>query len=213
MTNEQRNKLLQLGELSGHSDPNQRVNIYIPIYANDELIWDAGKRKHENQHLRLNKIDVEGKNVLDLGCNTGYISFQLANKAKSIVGIDKDTKILEICNLIKEIDQVDNVEFIETNKWDLTQETNPVITHKNYPFDVALNLSNFHIEETVRELKLWGHIAKVWYIEPTNHQSHFTEQEETIKQAKEDFSQFGEVEFLTYTDYQDRGLFKLTMNE
>ena len=213
MTSKQKNKLLQLGELSKHSDLKQRVNVYIPIYANDELIWDAEKRKHENQHLRLNHINVEGKNVLDLGCNTGYISFQLASKAKSIVGIDKDPQVLEICNLIKEIDQIDNVEFIETNKWDLTQENNPVITHKNYPFDVALNLSNFHIEETVRELELWGHVAKVWYIEPTNHQTHFTEQEETIRQAKEEFSQFGEVEFLTYTDYQDRGLFKLTMNE
>jgi SAM-dependent methyltransferase len=213
MTSEQKNKLLQLGKQSNHNDPNQRVNVYIPIYANDELIWDAEKRKHENQHLRLNHINVEGKNVLDLGCNTGYISFQLADKAKSIVGIDKDPKVLEICNLIKEIDQIDNVEFLEFNKWNLEKDNNLLENHKNYPFDVALNLSNFHIEETVRELKLWGHIAKVWYIEPTNHQTHFTEQEETIRQAKEEFSQFGEVEFLTYTDYQDRGLFKLTMNE
>lgn len=206
-------RLQELIQRKGASDPADRVNVYSPICLNGELFCDSERRKHENQHIRLNHINVEGKTVLDIGCNTGYISFQLADKAKSILGIDRDTNVLEICNIVKELDQVNNVEFMEFDKWELANNPdNDLINHPNYPFDIALNLSNFHIEETVRELKVWGNIAKVWYIEPTNHAEHFTEREETINQSIKAFSEFGTVEFLTYTDYQDRGLFKLTMN-
>jgi len=195
------------------SNPVDRVNIYSPICLNGELICDTEKRKHENQHIRLNHINVEGKTVLDIGCNTGYISFQLANKAKHIVGMDKDPKVLEICNIIKELDQVNNTEFIEINKWDVFDSPNNLISqHPNCPFDVALNLSNFDIDVTVQELELWGKIATTWYIEPTNHPDHFKGKDEFKQYGIEQFSKFGEVEFLTYTDYQDRGLFRLTMN-
>jgi SAM-dependent methyltransferase len=206
-------KLLEISLKSRAPLLQDRVNIYMPVYAGGDLIFDAERRKHENQHVRFDAIDVEGKNVIDVGCNTGYGTFKLAPKANSILGIDKDVKVLEVCNIIKEIDQVSNVEFLEFNKWDLEKDNNLLENHQNYPFDIALNLSNFHIEETVRELKLWGNLAKVWYLEPTNHSTHFTSREETVQQAISEFSQFGEVEFLTYTDYQDRGLFKLTMNE
>lgn len=206
--------LLNLGIKSQASNPKDRLNIYIPIYAGGELIWDAQHRKHENQHIRLDKINVENKTVLDIGCNTGYISFRLANQAKHIIGIDKDPDILEVCNLIKEIDQVTNVDFIEIDKYKVFDSpVNILSQNPNYPFDVALNLSNFDIDITVRELKYWGNAAKVWYIEPTNHPDHFKDKDEFKKYGIEQFSQFGEVEFLTYTDYQHRGMFKLTMNE
>lgn len=220
MTEEQKQKLIEYGK--GWTDPNPltRTNVYIPIFAGGELLWDPERRKHENQHLRIDKIEVEGKTVLDIGCNTGYISFRLIEKgAKYVVGVDNDPKILKICNLIKEADQVDNIEFIEVDKKNFTSRMkkqffdNPVTNHSCFPFDVGLTLSNFDIDRTADEMREWGNYAKVWYLEPTNHPDLYKDKDEFKSYSIEKFSEFGDVEFLSYTDYQNRGLFKLTMNE
>ena len=211
MTEDQKQKLIEYGKGYLAPNPLDRTNVYIPIFAGGELLWDAQHRKHENQYLRVDKIEVEDKTVLDIGCNTGYISFRLAEKgAKYILGIDNDSKVLEICDLIKEVDQANNIEFVEANKRDFNSD-NPVINNPNFPFDIGLTLSNFDIDATYREMEIYGHYAKVWYLEPTNHPDHFRDKDEFKSYSIEKFSKFGDVEFLTYTDYQDRGLFKVTM--
>ena len=203
MTIEQKEHLLKIAE------PNQspRVDVYIPVYAGGEVLYDGNRRKHQNQHIRLQHLDVKDKTVLDMGCNIGYISNYCArNGATQVVGVDLKQNLIDVCNYIKEIDNISNVEFICEEKRYVEQNWGDKFS---FPFDVGLNMSNHGVDITVRNLKQYGHLAKVWYLEPTNHPDEFLSKEDTVKQAIEAFSEFGDIEFLTYTDYQDRGLFKL----
>jgi len=187
-------------------DNNPRIDVYIPVYANGELIWDGNRRKHKNQHIRLDHIDVKDKTVLDFGCNTGYIDFRLIEKgAKHITAIDLKPELIKICLWIWALEKHYNtIDFICANKYDWANECNDT-------FDVGLNLSNFDYDKTIEELKEYGHLAKTWYIEPTNHNPHYKTTEEILEWGVNELSQFGEVEFLTHTDYQHRGLFKLVI--
>ena len=57
-------------------------------------------------------MDFNGKTVLDLGCATGYFSFQAAKSgAVSVVGVDHDPKAIEVCRVAAEVFNVKNVEF------------------------------------------------------------------------------------------------------
>lgn len=203
MTQEQKDHLLKIA----YPYQNPRVDIYIPVYAGGEVIYDGNKRLYKNQQSRLQYLDIKGKSVLDMGCNTGFISNYCAlNGATSVVAVDLKQNLIDVCNYIKKIDNISNIDFVCGLKEDLEKDYSQKY---NFPFDIGLNLSNHNIKITVRNLKKYGHLAKVWYLEPTNHEDHFLFKEETKKQGIEAFSQFGDVEFLTYTDYQDRGLFKL----
>lgn len=211
LTNIQLEKFDQLvSDFVNEDGETKRVDVYIPIVAGGQLVKDAERRTYENQHIRVDHIEVSGKSVIDLGCNTGYVSAELARKgASEVVGVDIKQELVDIGNYVKEVDNLTNLSFVCQNKIDFTLDTNRI-------FDVGLNMSNFGYQETIDDLTRYGHIAKIWYIEPTNH-PHWEEgfwDEDRIKEwGSTELSQFGKVEFLTLTDYQDRGFFKLTMNE
>lgn len=67
----------------------------------------CGTQVHDLQDLRLRRlVDAryaarlfEGKSVLDIGCNTGLVSFTVAGrlKAKSVVAVDIDTELIARC--------------------------------------------------------------------------------------------------------------------
>lgn len=50
----------------------------------------AGRRdnKHRVKEMKLIKMDLEGKTVLDLGCSAGWFCNYLSKRAKRVVGID-----------------------------------------------------------------------------------------------------------------------------
>jgi SAM-dependent methyltransferase len=212
MTEQQRQKLTELAHAPIYYDNGDVgiVDVYVPVYADGEVICNRGARKHENQEVRLKHLDVNGKTVIDLGCNTGYISTHCArNGATKVVGIDLRQDLIDICNYIKEIEGLNNTHFEVADKYLYTEALTET-------FDIGLHMSNFGYERTIDDLNKYSHIAKVWYVEPTNH-PHWEEgqwDEARIRQwGQEKLSKFGQVEFLTLTDYQDRGFFRLTINE
>ena len=211
----------QIESLKAMSNPNRDdVNIYSPVFANNKIIYDGFRRKVENQHLRLDFIDVKGKTVVDIGCNSGYITTQLLKRGASYcLGIDLHREMINICNLIKEIDNLANIDFVQSPGWgELGYADEPEIrcVVKRYAkFDIGLLLSVPHgyneTLEWVSELIIedW---ADIWYIEPTNHPP--TKTKEEIKEWGEtELSVYGDVEFLTFTDYQHRGLFRLDVRK
>ena len=211
----------QIEDLKAMSNPNRDdVNIYSPVFANNKIIYDGFRRKVENQHLRLDFIDVKGKTVVDIGCNSGYITTQLLKRGASYcLGIDLHREMINICNLIKEIDNLANIDFVQSPGWgELGYADEPEIrcVVKRYAkFDIGLLLSVPHgyneTLEWVSELIIedW---ADIWYIEPTNHPP--TKTKEEIKEWGEtELSVYGDVEFLTFTDYQHRGLFRLDVRK
>jgi SAM-dependent methyltransferase len=211
MTEQQRQRLEELSQAPIYYENGNvgMVDVYVPVYANGEVISNRGARKHENQHTRLQYLDVVGRSVIDLGCNTGYITAYCArNGASKAVGIDIEPNLINICNYVKEVEGLHNLSFEVANKYEYTQNLDET-------FDIGLHMSNFGYERTIDDLNNYGHVAKVWYVEPTNH-PHWEEgewDEARIRRwGQEELSKFGHVEFLTLTDYQNRGFFRLTMN-
>lgn len=188
-------------------------DLYIPVVVNNQPLIDRGPRFYDNQYeSRLKHLDVRGKRVLDIGSNTGFISNWCATEggALHVTGIDIKEEMIHICNSTKELSNINNVEYVLSDKHDFTKNVNT-------PYDVALQLSNFDNKVTITELEEYGHIAKVWYIEPTNRPwggvDKGYDREWLENWGQTELSKFGKVELLTLTDYQGRGLFKLTISE
>ena len=74
-------------------------------------------RKHENQHLRIDKIvesvgDINGKTFIDLGSSSGYMVFRLKELGASrCVGIELIKELINISNKINDIEEYDDINF------------------------------------------------------------------------------------------------------
>ncbi len=195
------------------SDEERKHATYTPIVHNGEVLYE-GNRKHENQ-FRFDYIDVKDKKVVDLGCNNGYSSFIFGEKgAKKVLGIEKEPFICGVAKILKEMKGCDNVDFYNGKYQDYFES--------NEEFDVAVftseggyNSVHIVLSSLTPGVQNYQIRAKTWYIEPTNHiDVDGNRSEEQIKEwGMSELSQYGEVEFLTHTDYQNRGLFKLEIKD
>ena len=74
-------------------------------------------RKHENQHLRIDKIvesvgDINGKTFIDFGSSSGYMLFRLKELGASrCVGIELIKELINISNKINDIEEYDDINF------------------------------------------------------------------------------------------------------
>lgn len=60
-------------------------------------------------HNMLKHVNFETKNVLEIGCGDGRMSFQISKHAKSIVGIDPDDNEINKAMVIMQSKQIQNV--------------------------------------------------------------------------------------------------------
>jgi SAM-dependent methyltransferase len=82
--------------------------------------------------------DIYNKNILDLGCSLGFFCFSFSKLgANKCVGIDADSKCIEICNLIKKLYNIKNVYFINSY-------ITPEIIKKVGKVDFTIFFSTFH---------------------------------------------------------------------
>jgi len=78
-------------------------------YTSDNKMYDSYRKL---PFVPLNK--VKGKNVLDLGSNQGFFSFQSAvHGAKSVTGVEIQAEDVMAANDIKQILEIENVKFIK----------------------------------------------------------------------------------------------------
>ena len=87
-------------------DERNSVHIYLPIVVNGEILREGNRRFASTQYKRLDHFDVEGKSVIDFGCNFGYITLECKRKGASYcLGVESaKTDLIRIANLCKEID-------------------------------------------------------------------------------------------------------------
>ena len=87
--------------------------------------------------------EVEEPNILDIGIGSGAISIAIANelKSSSVTGIDINEKALKLANENKILNEIENVNFIESNlfekldkdfKYDLIVSNPPYISKEEY---------------------------------------------------------------------------------
>jgi hypothetical protein len=225
------------GNPGHHSDA-----IYLPVKAGGKIIREGNRRNSSSQYIRLDHFDVKDKSVIDFGCNVGYITLECKRKGASYcLGVESGGKedFMKIANLCKEIDNLQNVDFV-LNDVNAKQTFNygwdgeiPSFVKEKLPFDVGLLLSPFSItpefggllsyQDCIPQLRLIKDYAKVWYIEPTlsipaenipyitwtGGEKKVMNKEAIRDWGLENLKEFGKVEFLGFTDYQDRSIFKV----
>ncbi len=88
-------------------------------YSSSNKVYDSYEKL---PFMLLNK--VKGKEVLDIGSNQGFFSFQAAIAgAKEVTGLEITKPDIEAANDIKKILQLDNVNFINTDAVKFLEET------------------------------------------------------------------------------------------
>jgi len=99
---------------------NQKLNWNKYIYANNYMYqgWDkifiTGLRSTDSriQEYKIEKYLNEKSTVLDIGCNTGFVSLALANKVKKIYAIDHNVHLINIGKIVSNYLGINNVDFI-----------------------------------------------------------------------------------------------------
>ena len=85
---------------------------------------DANRRLNSDPVLWAFAGDVEGRDVLDAGCGTGYLSRQLAERGARVVGVDLSTKMIEIArarlpDVDLRVDSVTSLDSLDDASFDL----------------------------------------------------------------------------------------------
>ena len=122
-----RKKHLEMRLQTIPSHPNPKVNLEqytTPSIIASDLVWNA-----------FSLGDIDGKNIIDLGCGTGI--FTIASSlmgAKSVVGVDIDKDSVELAREVSYNLNVDNVKFIEEDIIDFNCSLDVDTVFQNPPF-------------------------------------------------------------------------------
>ena len=104
--------------------------------------------------------NLEGKRVLDIGCNSGFWSIQCALLgAREVVGFDARRELVDEASFIREVVGCGNVQFRVLDFWDMNPET------MGGSFDVVLNLGIlYHLPDPLEALKRTRQMANGYII-------------------------------------------------
>ncbi len=79
------------------------------LYENDpqivpfcDLDWDSGFAQDLLTKIEKQGLDLSGKKLLNLGCKTGRLSFELARSAERVFGLDASARIIQLATRMKE---------------------------------------------------------------------------------------------------------------
>ena len=109
------------------------------LYQSFENIPLRGLR---NSKFRINQLKIndyiKNKSILDIGCNTGFVSMSLNDDYKKIFSIDHNYTAIKIANLVKNYINKKNIDFIhdDFNSYNFLEK-----------FDIILSLANHSTED------------------------------------------------------------------
>lgn len=87
--------------------------------APDHFLWRYPSSKF-GRFSHVLPEDLEGRSVLDIGCNAGFYSFEMKRRgAGRVLGIDHDERYLEQARFASEVLGFDDVEFRRGEVWDV----------------------------------------------------------------------------------------------
>jgi tRNA (mo5U34)-methyltransferase len=99
-------------------------NLHLPDgsqTASDHFLGDFPNFKWEQIKDHI-PADLSGSTALDIGCNAGFYSFELAKRGADVLGIDLDPHYLKQANWAAEIMQLHNkIEFRQMQVYDLAK--------------------------------------------------------------------------------------------
>ena len=128
----------------------QMIDVYQPLACTNSV----KAQRHNGSLGRWQAIEMELGNLegsaLDIGCNFGFFTFQMARKGLFCVGIESERLSYHICNLIKEVGEFENAVFLKA-------VVDGQFCKKLPTVDVTIFLSVFH------------HIVRQFGIEAATH--------------------------------------------
>ncbi|MBT7623023.1 MAG: methyltransferase domain-containing protein [Flavobacteriaceae bacterium] len=82
------------------------------FYQSSELLNISGLRNSSERvdNYNLNNI-TKGSCILDIGCNSGFLDFEIIRDYKKIVGIDHNKLLIKMANLSLQYLNLNNIEF------------------------------------------------------------------------------------------------------
>lgn len=101
----------------------------------------------------IKKIIEPNSSVIDVGCGTGRFSFSIADKCKSVLGIDLSLRNIERANSNLAKNPNEKISFLHSTISDLIS--------KNYHFDYAVMTYVIHEVNEEERVKLLTDISKV----------------------------------------------------
>lgn len=128
-----------------------RVDLVYKEKMNIEKL-DMYQRSHYARYKFAQKQILKNSVCGDFACGTGYGSVMIAEKAKKVIGVDKDEKV--ISEIKKRYGYVKNVEFMKSDLLKLKFE---------HIFDFILSfetLEHFKEKDIIRLLNIYHRILK-----------------------------------------------------
>lgn len=90
-------------------------NIELPYQIQTRPGEQSSHGKNQVKFARiqplLQELDLKGKRVLDVGCNEGFFSLQMAQMHAHVIGIDADPQRIQKAEFVKEALSAKNVEY------------------------------------------------------------------------------------------------------
>ena len=115
----------------------RRRRVYHPVpftsFRSERIHGTLRRWKAIEGHLS----SVKPSSVLDIGCNTGFFSINLARNGFFCLGLDDDRRALRIAHLVRDIYEIDRACFVRC----AVDPDNVRILPR---FDITLCLSVFH---------------------------------------------------------------------
>ena len=119
--------------------------IYQPVFGLADHMQPGSARQGHDRLEQITDVykslrDAYGRElkVLDLGCNAGFYSFELAQLGAEVTGVELNPGFFRLCQKVKKLTNSKNVEFANV---DLNELPN---TPGANGYDLVLGLSIFH---------------------------------------------------------------------
>ena len=91
----------------------------------DGLFYDKIIAPNQDKMFSIIKSLIEtGSSVIDVGCGTGRLCFQLSDKCTNVTGVDLSSKNIFIANKTLSEKRLTNIDFIHTDASDMTKRIN-----------------------------------------------------------------------------------------
>jgi len=134
----------------------------------DGLFYDKLIAPNQDKLFRLIKEMIpEQSTVLDVGCGTGRLEFQLSDKCKKITGIDLSSKNIRVANKNLENTNYDNINFIHSDIQEFRINFNEkydyaIVTYVLHEVDIEQRISVLNaLKNNAKKIIIGDHLVPV----------------------------------------------------